>query len=128
MGKILTHELKQFLSMVIENHHQLQVSSTEGEVWTTGDFNLKGVAPGHHSTPREDTQTPRVSQWMQGVLKAYGLQGVVTPVTHTTGSALDTHITRNAERYQARTHTIVGRFSDHSVSRVRKQTSTLKQL
>ena len=55
---------------------------------------------------------------MKGGLKADDLQGVVTPVTHTTGSALDVHITRNAGKYRASTHTIAGNFSVHSISMV----------
>ena len=116
VGTIRTKELKRFLTTVIDNHHQLQTTNHKGEVWTMGDFNLKGVAPGHHNEPRENSQRYRVSQWMKGVLKAYDLQGVTTPDTHTTGSALDIHITRNAERHKANIHTIAGRFSDHSVS------------
>ena len=97
VGKIPTLELKQFLTIVIENHRTLQAQSNPGEVWTMGDFNLQGIVPGHHNTPRETTQRHRISQWMENALKAYDLQGVVTPVTHTTGPVLDVHITKMQE-------------------------------
>ena len=55
---------------------------------------------------------------MKDILQVHDLQGVVTPVTHTTGSALDVHIPKDAQRYRARSHTIKGNLSDHSASMV----------
>ena len=56
-----------------------------------------------------------MSKWMREVLQANDLRVVETPVTHTQGGALDVHITQQAWRYQARTYTFPGKFSDHSL-------------
>ena len=118
MGKVLAAHTKNFLANIALNHRKMQDDHRDKEVWTMGDFNLQGLAPGHQDTPAQGSQHHVLSQWMRQLLEANGLQVVKTPATHTGGTALDVHITEQASRYEARGYTFPKKLSDHSLSMV----------
>ena len=118
MGKFQAAHTRDFLAKVTLNHRRMQDDHRDKVVWTMGDFNLQGLAPGHQGVPVQGSQHQILSQWMRQLLEANGLQVVRTPATHTGGTALDVHITERASRYEAKGYTFPGRFSDHSLSMV----------
>ena len=118
MGKVVAAHTKNFLAKIVLNHRRMQDNHRDKVVWTMGDFNLQGLAPGHQDIPAQGSQHQVLSLWMRQLLEANGLQVVKTPATHTSGTALDVHITEQASRYEAKGYTFPGRFSDHSLSMV----------
>ena len=102
MGKFLAADTRDFLTKVTLNHRRLQDEQRNKVVWTMGDFNLQGLAPGHEGVPVQGSQHQILSQWMRQLLEANGLQVVRTPATHMGGTALDVHITEQASRYEAK--------------------------
>ena len=46
LGRTTTSHTRSFLGSVIQSHAALQRALPQGRVWTMGDFNLQGVAPG----------------------------------------------------------------------------------
>ena len=118
MGKFLAADTRDFLMKVTLNHRRMQDDHRDKVVWTMGDFNLQGLAPGHEGVPVQGSQHQILSQWMRQLLEANGLQVVRTPATHMGGTALDVHITEQAWRHEAKGYTFPRRFSDHSLSMV----------
>ena len=108
MGKVLAAHTKDFLAKIALNHRKMQDDHRDKVVWTMGDFNLQGLAPGHQDVPVQGSQHHVLSQWMRQLLEANGLQVVKTPATHTGGTALDVHITEQASRYEARSRPMRG--------------------
>ena len=101
-GKVPSGTHERLLAKVTQNHRRMQDDHRDKVVWTMGDFNLQGLAPGHQGIPVQGSQHHILSQWMRQLLEANGLQVVRTPATHTGGTALDVHITEQASRYEAK--------------------------
>ena len=77
---------------MIDNHLALQVANPQGTVWTLGDFNLMGVAPGPASLPQPGSQGERMAKWFVHALGQAGLRALRSPAIHVQGGALDIHI------------------------------------
>ena len=118
VGQVPMNQYKLFLEAVLDNHQKTKDTNPTMVVWTMGDINLSGIAPGHERLPRPNSARQRTSQWMRDQLKLRGLGVVRTLGTHRRGAALDVHITEDADRYQAKVLDLGKRYSDHCVSMV----------
>ena len=87
-------------------------------MWTCGDFNIRGVAPGISAQPTPNTPGSRLQQWFSDELLAWGLAAATTSSTHSKGGALYLHIT-SEKNYTAVVQPITGKLSDHSLSIVK---------
>ena len=90
VGKWNTEIHKGFLRKVLDNHWDL-VDLAVGAVWTAGDFNIRGAAPGRSALP-----ATRLGQelafWFKFEVKQRGLRILHTAATHKAKGALDIHI------------------------------------
>ena len=127
VGKIPTREHKAFLAAVIDSHKTYHCSNKQAITWTMGDLNLQGIAPGQANRPKPGSRQHMMSTWMAQTLKAHELEVARTPHTHVRGSALDVHITEKATKFEARAYTMPRNLSDHKLSVVATDITSVKQ-
>ena len=120
VGKWHTQPHRAFLVHILDSHVRLRAEFAEGQVWTCGDFNLRGVAQGHAPEAKAGSQHSRMASWFKEELSHRGLRAQDSASTHISGSkpggALDLHITASHLRHGVHVEWLPRRLSDHALT------------
>ena len=102
---------KNLYTTALDNHVTLQRRLGYQAVWTEGNFNARGVAPGP-SAPQGSRRGIAISKWLKEELTACNLTALWSEATHKAEGALGIHITQANEE---RVPTLAWRdYSDHA--------------
>ena len=116
IGKFRTDPHKNFLRGVIENYRHNAEQSPSGCAWSSGDFNLQGVAPGTGLPAKADTAHAGMSNWFTDELKSNDLEVVSSGPTYIDGTTLDIHLSRVVRGFATESHWLPRCYSDHAAS------------
>ena len=86
VGKMSVPQHKLFLKECID------LASHHGVSWWMGDFNLRGIAPGHGAPAKPNSSHKALSEWFANQLTLSGRQPLRTPPTHNKLGSLDLHV------------------------------------